>query len=230
MTVGSARALILAVWAAFFVWLLWSGEVYRYIGPRTYWVVIFGSIALAVTALGYVWLLMARETDALEARSLGTLALLLIPIVLVVLIPSPNLGSLAASRKLTGGSTAAFALEPNALGPGEEVTFQDLANAARSSEYGTALGLTDGYEVDVIGFISDAETGVADALALTRFSIFCCAADAVPYTIPVLATGGATYPRDSWVRVQGAAHQREGSWVVEAERVTEVDEPANPYV
>lgn len=230
MTVGRARAFVLAVWAAFFMWLLWSGEVYRYIGPRTYWVVIFGSIALTVAALAYGALLMPGEREALRLRSVATLALLLVPIGLVIMIPGPSLGSLAASRKLTGGSTAAFALEPNALRPGEELTFQDLANAARSSEYGAALGLTDGYEVDVVGFVSDAETGVADALALTRFSIFCCAADAVPYTIPVLAPDEGAYPRDAWLRVQGAAYQRDGSWVVEAELITEVDEPANPYV
>ena len=44
--VGFARMVVLALWSAFFAWLLVSGEVYRYIGPRTRWVVVFGAVML----------------------------------------------------------------------------------------------------------------------------------------------------------------------------------------
>ncbi len=230
MTLGRIKAVVLGSWAGFFIWLLVSGEVYRYIGPRTYWVVIFGAICLTLAALGYAWLVMTTQEDRGAPRQVVGLAILVAPILLVALIPKPSLGSLAASRKLTGGSTAALSLKPSALQPGEAVSFQELSYAARSAEYAATLGLSDGYDVELTGFVSDADTGVSGALALTRFSIFCCAADAVPYTVPVKAPDTVTYTRDTWLRVRGALYQQGDAWVVEAEQIQEVDEPSNPYI
>lgn len=231
MTLGRVKAAVLSVWAAFFVWLLASGEVYRYIGPRTYWVVIFGAVCLSLAAVGYVILAMSTPADRTTTPQVVGVAILLAPILLVVLIPKPSLGSLAASRKLTGGSTAALALKPSTLQPGEELSFQDLSYAASSPEYAAGLGLSEGYEVDLVGFISGAETGAPDAVALTRFSIFCCAADAVPYTIPVnLPPDAPAVSRDTWIKVEGAVFQHEDTWVVEAQRVEKVGTPENPYI
>jgi uncharacterized membrane protein YcgQ (UPF0703/DUF1980 family) len=71
---------------------------------------------------------------------------------------------------------------------------------------------------------------VSGALALTRFSIFCCAADAVPFTVPVKTPDGLTFPRDTWLHVKGAVYREGDAWVVEADKVREVDEPANSYL
>lgn len=231
MTLGHVKAFVLIAWAGFFVWLLASGEVYRYIGPRTYWVVIFGAVCLSFAALGYAWLVMRADDRRGPKPQVVGVAILLAPIVLVALIPKPSLGSLAASRKLTGGSTAALALTPTTLRPGEEISFQDLSYAAGSPEYAAGLGLSEGYEVELTGFISEAETGVPQAVALTRFSIFCCAADAVPYTIPLkLPPGTPAAAVDTWISVQGAVFQHEDTWVVEAERVEKVEPPDDPYI
>lgn len=231
MTMGHVKALVLIAWASFFVWLLMSGEVYRYIGPRTYWVVIFGAVCLSLAALGYAWLVMRVHDDRGPMPQVVGVAILLAPIVLVTLVPKPSLGSLAASRKLTGGSTAALALKPSTLRPGEELSFQDLSYASSSPEYAAGLGLSEGYEVELTGFISDARTGVPDAVALTRFSIFCCAADAIPYTIPVALPSGTTVPAvDTWIAVEGAVFQQGDTWVVDAERVEKVEPPDNPYI
>jgi uncharacterized repeat protein (TIGR03943 family) len=230
MTLVPLKAIVLGGWAAFFIWLLLSGEVYRYIGQRTYWVVIFGAICLTLAALGHVWLTTRRQRQRAAPGEIVGLAVLLAPIFLVALIPAPSLGSLAASRRLSSGSGAASALNPAALQPGEEITYQELSYAAGSSEYAAALGLSEGYEVELTGFVSDADIEVPGALALTRFAIFCCAADAVPFTVPVKTPQGANYPRDTWLHVKGALHQEDDAWIVEAERVAEVDEPANSYL
>jgi uncharacterized repeat protein (TIGR03943 family) len=230
MTLGRIKAAVLVAWAAFFIWLLASGEIYRYIGPRTYWVVIFGAVCLSSVAVLYGALAMGSQRERVSVRQALGLSILLVPIALVVLVPKPSLGSLAASRKLTGGGTAALALQPSALQAGEQVSFQELSYASESAEYAASLGISDGYEVQLTGFVSDAETGVAGAIALTRFSIFCCAADAVPFTVPVLAAGDASYQRDVWLSVEGAVFRRGERWVVEAVRIEEVDEPRNPYI
>lgn len=231
MTMGRLKALVLTAWAAFFIWLLASGEIYRYIGPRTYWVVIFGAIVLTLAAVVYVRLGMSAHKEAGAAPQIIGIAILLAPLLLVALIPSPRLGSLAASRKLSGGSTAALALKPSTLRPGEEPSFQDLSYASESPEYAEVLGLSEGYEVELVGFVSGAETPVAGAIPLTRFSIFCCAADAIPYTIPVnLPPDTAAPPRDTWLKVNGAVFQDGGAWVVEAEQIEKVEPPDNPYI
>lgn len=230
MTMLRFRTLVLVAWAVFFIWLLVSGEVDRYIGQRTYWVVVFGAICLTLTALGHGVLMGRGQGDRALPREITGLAVLLAPIVLVALIPGPSLGSLAASRRLSSGSGAASALNPSALQPGEEITYQELSYAAESSEYAAGLGLSEGYEVELTGFVADADVKVSGALALTRFEIFCCAADAVPYTVPVKVPNRTAYPRDTWLHVRGVLREVGGAWLVEAQRVREVDEPANSYL
>ena len=232
MTSGRVKSLILLVWALFFAWLLFTGEVYRYIGPRTYWVVIFGVVCLAGVAIANAALVMRTEGDRPTSRQLIGFLAALLPILLVVLIPKPSLGSLAASRKVSGGIVSA-AVQPSAADPSDEVSFPEIGYASESQEYAAAIGLVDGYTVELSGFVSDVKDGIPDGtFALTRFSIFCCAADAVPYTVPVRLPPESTtrYPRDTWLSVEGALFLDGDTWVLEAERVEEVSEPTNPYI
>jgi putative membrane protein len=230
VTLARLKAIVLGCWAAFFIWLLLSGEVDRYIGQRTHWVVIFGAICLPLASLGQAWRMRGVQSRLATSREVVGLAVLLAPVLIVALVPAPSLGSLAASRKLSSGSGAASTLSPSALQPGEEITYQELSYAAESTEYAAGLGLSDGYEVELTGFVGGAYAGVSGALALTRFSIFCCAADAVPFTVPIKTPDGATFPRDTWLNVKGAVYREGDAWVVEADRVREVDEPANSYL
>jgi len=232
MTTGHVKSVVLVAWAGFFAWLLLSGEVYRYIGPRTYWVVIFGVVCLAAVSIANVVLVMTGDRSRPTPRQMIGFFGILVPIVLVLLIPKPSLGSLAASRKVSGGIVSA-AVRPPAADPTAEVSFQEIAYASESVEYAAALGLADGYPVELTGFVSGVTAGLPDdVLALTRFSIFCCAADAVPYTVAVRPPEGAagSYPRDTWLNVEGALVLDGRTWVLEAEQIQEVSEPANPYI
>jgi uncharacterized membrane protein YcgQ (UPF0703/DUF1980 family) len=64
--------------------------------------------------------------------------------------------------------------------------------------------------------------------ALTRFAIFCCAADVVPHSVPV--DGSRDYPNDLWLSLTGTLEEREGKFVVVAESIEEVPEPDDPYI
>ena len=231
MTAGTVKSFVLLTWAAFFVWLLVSGEVYRYIGPRTYWVVIFGAICLSAIAVANVFLVMRHDRVRPGSRQLLGFLAALVPILLVLLIPKPTLGSLAASRKASGGVVSA-AVQPSLADPSGDVGFKEIGYASESLEYAGALGLTDGYPVELTGFVSDVKTGIPDgAFPLTRFSIFCCAADSVPYSVPVKAPeDGTTYTRDTWLNVEGALFLDGTTWVLEADSIEEVSEPLNPYI
>ena len=214
------RGTALIAWAAFFVWLLVSGEVYRYIGPRTQWVVVFGAVALTLASIGS----LSLRRQGGRGDLLGV-AVMLLPIVAVLIVPKPSLGSLAASRKLSGGPVVS--LRPQPLGPGEKVSFAEIEYASESEEYASANGITDGYEVELTGFVSDPDTSAAD-FALTRFSIFCCAADVVPHSVEVDAE--RDYEKDVWVTVTGVLEERDGTFVVVARTIEEVPEPRDPYI
>lgn len=229
ITTGRLKSFIVAVWAGFFVWLWLSGQVYRYIGPRTRWVVVFGAVCLVGAALGRAIVNRQAEQERPSRGEAVGLLSMLAPILLVLVIPEPQLGSLAASRKLSGGVVGA-ALQPAAIQPGNEVSFPEVMYANDSDEYAVAVGIADGYELELTGFVSDAESPPG-TFPLTRFSIFCCAADAVPYTVTVSPPKGSEdYDLDTWLRVEGALFKRGDVWVLEAETIEPVDEPQNPYI
>ncbi len=231
MRMGHVKASVLGIWAVFFSWLLVSGDIFRYIGPRTYWVVIFGAVSMTLATAGYVSLVMSSEDSPVTARGLLRCLGVIVPILLVVAIPDPSLGSLSVSRRSSGAPVAVAALAPTNPERGGEISFQEVSYASGSSEYAAALGLSEGYPVRFVGFVSDAATGVVGTVALSRFSIFCCAADAVPYMIPVVPPAGSPpYAVDTWIDVEGSLERAGDRWVLEARRIEEVDAPENPYL
>jgi len=214
------RPVVLIAWAAFFVWLLVSGEVHRYIGPRTQWVVVFGALSLTVAACAF-WSLRRR----VDPRAGRGLAIMLLPIAAVLIVPRPSLGSLAASRKLGGGP--AVALQPGNPDGDEPVSFKHIEYASESEEYAAVTGIVDGLPVELTGFVTHQDDGIAD-FSLTRFSIFCCAADVVPHLVPVDAD--RDYADDVWLHIEGVLEHRDGVFVVVARDVEEVPEPEDPYL
>lgn len=226
---GFARTVVLALWSGFFVWLLASGEVYRYIGPRTRWVVVFGAVGLGFAALAQSRFLRGSARAArLSGSELVALAAFMAPIAVIILIPRPSLGSEAASRKSTSlvGTAASFVPVPE---QGGGVSFVEIEYASQSQEYATSVGIFDGYEVKLTGFVTHPDGGRDGTFALTRFATFCCAADAVPYSVTV-DPGGADYPDDAWLTVVGSLVNEGGEYTLQAERITETEEPNNPYI
>ena len=224
----AARALVLVAWAGFFAWLWFTGEVARYLGPRTYWVVPFGIIVLIGAASVQLGTLRQTVPRPLTARAALGLGALLVPIVAVAVVPAPALGSLAASKKATGaialGSLAAPAPEP-----GQEISFIDIYYGSRSQEYANAAGMSDITKVDLLGFVTTPADAPDGTFEITRFYVSCCAADAVPYSATVVAPGPEP-PKDSWVDVSGTLSRRDGAYVVVADQVTRRPEPEDPYL
>jgi len=223
-----ARALVLAAWMGFFVWLLVTGEVSRYLGPRTLWVVPFGAVTLALAAIAQLSSVRSPRTPPLSARELVGLGALLLPLVAVAAVPTPALGSLAASKKASGaialGSLAAPAPEP-----GREISFIDIFYASRSQEYANAAGINDITRVDLLGFVTTPPDAPQGTFEITRFYVSCCAADAVPYSATVVGSH-LSPPRDTWVEVAGTLSRRDGGYVVVADRATKRTEPDDPYL
>jgi len=223
------RTAAIGAWAVALWWLWLSGEASRYVGPRTAWVVAFGAIALALAAALQASAVVRPDPRPLTAREVrGALALVL-PVLAVLAVPSPDLGSSAAARKALPGSLAslgAAAPAPVREGP---LTVVDLQEANRSAAYAERRGVRPGVAVRLEGFVSrGAREGVPGPF-LTRFSMFCCAADALPFFARLTGAAG-DWPEDTWLRVVGTIARQGGQLVVMVSRAERIDPPDDPFV
>lgn len=225
-----ARGVVLACWAGFFAWLHLSGEKTRYLGPRTYWVVVFGGIVLGAAALAHFVTARRGPARRLEPRDLSGIGALLVPLLAVAAVPSAQLGALAASRKTAGsGASAVGAIAPPAPAAGDAVSFGEIHYASESPEYAAEAGIAEGMAIELTGFVTHPGDLPAGTLGLTRFQVSCCAADAVPYTVPLVLEPGA-HEDDVWLRASGHLSLRDGEYVLDPEAVTVVDAPSDPYL
>jgi uncharacterized repeat protein (TIGR03943 family) len=217
------RGLALAAWGAFFVYLWTSGRATTYIGPKTSWVVALGAITLPLVALAYLW--GARgQRRAPSVRELGGNGLLVAPILLALMVPTPSLGALAVKNKRTEHAPA-----PVDAPIDGDIRIYEIAWAGESAEYAEMNKITTGSQVDFVGFVSDRLPG--GEIELSRFMVNCCAADGTAYSVAVKPPPDApTLEPDDWVRVKGTLAGVPGEGLkVAATNLTRVGEPANPY-
>ena len=224
------RTVVLLIWAGFFGYLWSTGEMTRYLGPRTYWVVPFGLITLLGAAAVQLATLRSAPRPIATPRQVGGLVVLLVPVVAVVMIPRAELGALAASRKATGGSAAGY-MAPPPVDSGEDPSFIDVHYANESPEYGAKRGVVDGRAMELTGFVARAPGSPGATFELARFYVSCCAADAIPYSLVVdPAAEDVAYPTNTWLKVSGTLRQGAEGFTLEADEIQEVDEPQDPYL
>ena len=223
------RAIVLLCWSGFFAWLWISGEMTRYLGPRTYWVVIFGAVSLGAAAVAHLVTLRRSEgTTGIVASDAAGALVLLIPLLAVLIVPNAQLGAQAASRKASSGGFAAASLLP-IPDPGEEISFREIHYASESAEYAGAAGIASGVEVELVGFVTH-PAGAPGTFSLTRFYVSCCAADAIPYSVPISAPAGEGRSEDDWLRVTGTLVDTPDGWLLEATEISASEPPEEPYL
>jgi putative membrane protein len=224
---------VLGAWSLLFAWLLISGEVARYLGPRTFWVAAFGAIGLTVVTLLY-GAGNAGSADAgrtLSAREAGGLLALMAPVLIAFLMANASLGSLAASRKLTSRGIDVNRLEEVLAGDSSELGFLELNVAGRRPDFARENGIVPGRPVDLTGLVLDPSEAGPRSFQLGRFYITCCVADSIPVGVEVDPDGASpAVTSDEWLEVTGQVAKRRGEIVVEAMRVSPVDEPDDPYL
>lgn len=215
------RAAGLLTWAITFWWLWLSGSWVRFVGPRTAWIVPFGTIVLTAVAVG-AWVARAEGPGKANLRGMVTLLTFVAPVLLLVLVPEPRLGAIAAANR-TGGLTAGGMLP--APGGDGELSLRDIDYASTSADSAALLGVVEGREVELEGFVTHPD--FAGAYALTRFSMWCCAADALPASVEVLDE--ADFTDDTWLRVKGVIRRSGNRYAIEPTSTTRIDEPRDPY-
>lgn len=215
------RAVAIAAWGGFFVYLWVSGRATTYIGPKTWWVVALGALTLPIVALAY--LSGARnQKRSPTIRELGANGLLVAPILFTLMVPAPSLGALAVENKRT--KNVAAPLETAIEG---EIRLYEIAWAAESAEYASYNELAAGTPVDFVAFVSN-KLDKAKELEVSRFMVGCCAADANAFSVKLV--GAPDLAVDTWVQVKGKLTGTPGKNLkVAATSVEEVAQPSNPY-
>lgn len=215
------RAVAIAAWGGFFIYLWVSGRATTYIGPKTWWVVALGAITLPLVALAYLW--GARNHQRTPSiREVGANGLLVAPILFTLMVPAPSLGALAVENKRT--KNVAAPLQAAIEG---DIRLYEIAWAAESKEYADYNELGEGTPVDFVAFVST-ELNQDKELEVSRFMVGCCAADANAFSVHL--TGAPDIPIDTWVQVKGTLIGTPGQNLkVSASSVEEVAQPDNPY-
>jgi uncharacterized repeat protein (TIGR03943 family) len=151
--------------------------------------------------------------------------LLLAPVLALLLVTPPSLGSFGVSRS-TGVTVSSGGRVYSSLRPGPEPVEMSLLEYAErvGDHHGASFGSVP---VKLVGFVSKTSDG--DGFQIARYQIACCAADALAYAIRVTGTSGAP-ARDQWVTVIGTYQPAaDGSARLQASSLTEIPPPRDPY-
>jgi uncharacterized repeat protein (TIGR03943 family) len=151
--------------------------------------------------------------------------LLLAPIAALLLVAPPTLGSYGVTRGATVDvREGAPVFRPIPHGSGT-VPMSLLEYGQRAFDHGGKS--FNGAKIQLTGFVVD---GTAADFRLARYTIACCAADAVPVVVRIVGTAGVLPSRDQWVSVTGSFRSAEADVpVLAAKSVVQVEAPGDPY-
>ena len=219
MTDEQTRSLLLVVLGATAVWLWWSGQALNYVRPGLAPWLLAGGVVVGLLGLLPPLGLLGRETAQADGHGghhhRGRVGwLLLVPVLVVMVVQPAALGSYAVASRaaVPGGSDGGF--DPLAA-PVRGAVPMSMAEFETRAVRDPSQSLA-GVRVRLVGFAAPAE-GDAGGYRLTRFVIFCCAADAEALQA-VVAGDPTPRARDQWLEV-------EGTWVP---RPATVDDPSPP--
>lgn len=218
--------------------------VLRYVRPGHRWLVIGAGVvivALAVTALirDHLAALLGRHHAQAEApdheHEHGGVErhspwLLMLPVLVLAFAAPAALGADAVERvPLPATAPATIAFEPLPAGDAPELTLMDFFSRAQAHSGDTLTGRT----VTLTGFAVRTDTGVR----LARITITCCAADARPTVVRLVADPStvAGIQPNTWLRVRGTVEPgsatRDTRWIpaLDVSGLQMVPAPPDPY-
>jgi uncharacterized repeat protein (TIGR03943 family) len=226
--VTAAGGTITALAGAVLLRLTVTGTYTRYVKP---WMGVWLAIAgVLLVVLGAATLVRAlRRGRSVDAHGHGGIPavgwLLLAPIAALLLVAPPTLGSYGVDRGTTVDvRSGADGLEPIAASEGPvPMTLLEFGQRAFDRD-GASF---DGATVRLTGFVAG---GDGEGFRLARYQIACCAADAAPVVVRVVAIEGDPPRRDAWVTVTGTHRPGDGDVPeLAATSLVEIPAPDDPY-
>lgn len=219
MTDEQTRSVLLVVLGATAIWLWWSGEVLNYVRPGLAPYLLASGVIVGLLGLLPPVGLLGQQTPGPAPGHGGHHHtarvgwLLLVPVLVVLLVQPSALGSYAVSSRsvVPGGGDDQY---PPLAAPVQGAVPMSMAEFVTRAVRDPGQSLT-GVRVRLTGFVAPAED--ANGYRLTRFVIFCCAADAE--ALQAVVHGDPTpRTRDQWLEV-------EGTWLPGP---ADVDDPSPP--
>jgi uncharacterized repeat protein (TIGR03943 family) len=218
MSDEQTRSVLLVVLGATAVWLWWSDDALNYVRPGLAPYLLAGGVVVVLLGLLPPLGLLGEQTAHADGPGghhhrarVGWL--LLVPVLVVMLVQPAALGSYAVSSRSVvpgGGDDQYPPLAAPVRGAVPMPMAEFVTRAVRDPDQSLA-----GVRVRLVGFVAPGEG--AGGYRLTRFVIFCCAADAE--ALQAVVRGDPTpRTRDQWLEV-------EGTWLP---RPAAVDDPNPP--
>jgi uncharacterized repeat protein (TIGR03943 family) len=199
-----AQSLLLFVLGGAVVRMSVTDVYLRYVKAGLRPLLLVAGVVLMAAALATVWYEVRRwRTERREPEGCGhahheprvVAWLLLLPLLALILVVPPALGSYAAGRAGTGlQRPPGFA--PLRAGDPVRLTLTDYAGRA-VYDHGRSLR---GRRVELTGFVTPGRGGVP---YLTRMVLNCCAADAQPIKVALSGRLPAHVRPDAWLDVVG---------------------------
>jgi uncharacterized repeat protein (TIGR03943 family) len=221
--VGSATVLLVG---ALLVRLSLTGAYERYVragmGP---WLLIAGVLLAVVGLVGVVRSFLEKPHQEHHEHRDRVGWLLLAPVVALLLVTPPALGSFGVDRSTrvsvsSGGRT----FDPLPAGAPVPMTLLEFNERAVDHD-GASFG---GTPVRLTGFVSKVVDG--GGFRIARYQIACCAADAVAAVVRVVGAAGGAPARDSWVTVTGTYHAASGDVPeIFTSGLVAIPAPVDPY-
>jgi uncharacterized repeat protein (TIGR03943 family) len=151
--------------------------------------------------------------------------LLLAPVLALLLVTPPTLGSFGVARSaavnVTSGGKVFDALPTGRTVPMTLLEFDQRAADHRGGSFGTT-------PVRLTGFVTPSSD--AQGFRIARYQIACCAADAVASVVRVTGASGSRPARDQWVTVTGTfTPAADGIPELHAVSLAEISTPEDPY-
>ena len=240
MPVRRLRAALLFGFGVLIAKLFVTGEMVKYMAPGLD--PLTGLTGLVLAAMGVIEL---RGPHALHAHGEAhrsewieqavTYVLVVLPIALGLLVAPRALGAGALGGEDVAKLLLTYAPGVPAAVPDPPAPARPVDDTAGLLAYLQQAGQSGvGQRVRAQGLAMHSPSLGDQELALLRFSIAHCVADAQPVGLLVETPGGAEVAVDRWVEVEGvlAVREREGDRLVTiaAERIVPIDEPRNPYL
>jgi uncharacterized repeat protein (TIGR03943 family) len=204
MSDEQTRSLLLVVLGATATWLWWSGEALNYVRPGLAPYLLASGVVVLLLGLLPPFGLLGGQTAQVDGHGghrhrarVGWL--LLVPVLVVMVVQPAALGSYAVASRSTvpgGGDEGGFGpLAAPVRGAVPMSMAEFVTRAVRDPDRSLA-----GVRVRLVGFVAPGDG--PGGYRLTRFVIFCCAADAE--ALQAVVRGDPTpRARDQWLEVEG---------------------------
>jgi uncharacterized repeat protein (TIGR03943 family) len=237
----------LLVWGVLLLKFWLTGKMMILLHPDYVWLAYSAGFFLVGVAIAKLVLILQATRSKNRAKNLiapmhfslfppgwGSALLLAVGLFGLQFTPQPFSSQVALDRGVTDTLTMTRS-QPQAFRGASLPEKRSLVEWIRTLNIYPEPDAYTGQKVNLSGFIIHPPEMPNNHLAIARFIITCCAADAYPVGLPVKVPGDdrSIYPPDKWFQVEGSMTTEtldgKRQLVIQATSLKEIPEPASPY-